>query len=76
MYFMAQTGSTWRISGGRSVPQTTSYWLLSLRRWHDERSKGDCFLTDMQASAYGGILPETFDEVPDYDWCRAEDINW
>lgn len=28
-------------------------------------------LDDMQ-----GKFPETFDEVPDYNWSRAEDIDW
>ena len=42
----------------------------------DEKNEEIYFLTDMQASAHEGILPETFEEVPDYDWCRAEDINW
>ena len=37
----------------------------------DEDNEGIYFLTDMQ-----GKYPETFEEVPDYDWCRAEDINW
>ena len=37
----------------------------------DEKNEEIYFLTDMQ-----GSYPETFEEVPDYDWCRAEDINW
>lgn len=28
-------------------------------------------LTDMQ-----GAYPESLDEIEDYDWVRAEDINW
>lgn len=29
------------------------------------------FPEDMQ-----GTFPETFEEVPDYNWTRAEDIDW
>lgn len=28
-------------------------------------------LTDMQ-----GQYPTTIDDMADYDWCRAEDVNW
>ena len=42
-----------------------------IARNEDEDNEEIYFLTDMQ-----GKYPETFEEVPDYDWCRAEDINW
>ena len=28
-------------------------------------------LTDMQ-----GMYPTTLDEIEEYDWCRAEDVDW
>ena len=42
----------------------------------DEKNEEIYFLTDMQAAAHEGVLPETFDDVPEYDWVLAEDINW
>lgn len=29
------------------------------------------FLTDMQ-----GQFPTTLEEVPEYDWCRGDEIDW
>ena len=37
----------------------------------DSDNEETYFLTDMQ-----GAYPETFEDVPDYDWVLAEDINW
>lgn len=37
----------------------------------DEVDEEIYLLTDMQ-----GSYPETFEDVPDYDWCRAEDVDY
>ena len=37
----------------------------------DESNEEAYVLTDMQ-----GQYPTTIDEMSEYDWCRAEDIDW
>lgn len=37
----------------------------------DEDSEQAYVLTDMQ-----GPYPTTIDEISDYSWCRAEDVDW
>lgn len=37
----------------------------------DEANEEVYLLTDMQ-----GSYPETFEDVPEYDWCRAEDVDY
>lgn len=37
----------------------------------DESSEEAYVLTDMQST-----YPTTIDEMGDYDWCRAEDVDW
>ena len=40
--------------------------------YNEDTPQEECYvLTDMQ-----GAHPKTMDEVGDYDWVRAEDVNW